>query len=556
MSTSIENGHGRKEEHATVPPPTSTNQERKAPKDPYYGHEDTAKMAARFIISLFNCPIIPPATGPDSPQPSLAHFIAYSLHRTRLPHFVTLVGLILMQRLKARYPSARGSSGHRLFISAFMIASKVVCDDTYSNKSWCIVAQQMFTLKEMNQMEREMCGYLEWNLNASTTEIDAFEAKLKAEHSTMAYNARKAQAKAQQHAQLLAKQHAHQQQQQHAIHMQSSNGQSSNGTCHSGHFEPSGRRVTAGLPSRSHSQKTSWSGLKPTTMSSLSGRSSPQQCMQPSYPSSSYQNGYESHNYYPTANGGPSSGTSRMHIQEIPAFHPGSNGPVMSNSPATSRRGSKASLANAKLSTGSRSNSAWNLAQMGSNGDAQAVFRSGEYARSSSGAGLSSRSSIKGRRMGTDDEVDAYEDDESEVDRYRRRGTFGTAISPGQAMRALSTTWPRTAMEPRCNPSSTVDHLQSDSRPDSRSFPSSDESATIASSPSTMTSHLHNSPHPSLTNDSSNQSSPDSQLCQTPSPLPTSQDENGGKITLDTGLKQKVLPIQIQQPTRSSPGWW
>jgi hypothetical protein len=77
---------------------------------------------------------------------------------------VTLSGLLLLQRLKARYPSARGSSGHRLFISAFMIASKIVCDDTYSNQSWCIVAQKMFELKEMNQMEREMCGYLEWNL--------------------------------------------------------------------------------------------------------------------------------------------------------------------------------------------------------------------------------------------------------------------------------------------------------------------------------------------------------------------------------------------------------
>ena len=49
-----------------------------------------------------------------------------------------------------------------------MIASKVMCDDTYSNKSWSIVAQGMFTLCEINQMEREMCGYLEWELNVDT----------------------------------------------------------------------------------------------------------------------------------------------------------------------------------------------------------------------------------------------------------------------------------------------------------------------------------------------------------------------------------------------------
>ncbi|WVO16292.1 hypothetical protein L204_103967 [Cryptococcus depauperatus] len=105
--------------------------------DPYYGHEETAVMAARF-------------------------------------------------RLKRRYPAARGSSGHRLFISAFMIASKVICDDTYSNQSWGIVAQKMFALKEVNQMEREMCGYLEWNLNFTEREMLAFEAALRAEHGPRA----------------------------------------------------------------------------------------------------------------------------------------------------------------------------------------------------------------------------------------------------------------------------------------------------------------------------------------------------------------------------------
>ena len=62
-----------------------------------------------------------------------------SEHRTRLHSSVTFAALYLLQRLKARFPAARGSSGHRLFISAFMIASKVICDDTYSNKSWSIL---------------------------------------------------------------------------------------------------------------------------------------------------------------------------------------------------------------------------------------------------------------------------------------------------------------------------------------------------------------------------------------------------------------------------------
>jgi hypothetical protein len=75
----------------------------------------------------------------------LPHFVAYALHRAKLHSSVTVAALVLLQQLKARFPNARGSSGHRLFVSAFMLASKVICDDTYS-KSWFIVAQGMFQL--------------------------------------------------------------------------------------------------------------------------------------------------------------------------------------------------------------------------------------------------------------------------------------------------------------------------------------------------------------------------------------------------------------------------
>ncbi|KAG1901617.1 uncharacterized protein F5891DRAFT_950362, partial [Suillus fuscotomentosus] len=34
----------------------------------------------------------------------------------------------------------------------FMLASKVICDNTYSNKSWPRVSQGMFQLREINQV--------------------------------------------------------------------------------------------------------------------------------------------------------------------------------------------------------------------------------------------------------------------------------------------------------------------------------------------------------------------------------------------------------------------
>ena len=58
-----------------------------------------------------------------------------------------LGALLYLHRLKTRFPTATVSSSHRLFIAAFMIASKVICDDTDSNRSWSVVAQKMFGLK-------------------------------------------------------------------------------------------------------------------------------------------------------------------------------------------------------------------------------------------------------------------------------------------------------------------------------------------------------------------------------------------------------------------------
>ncbi|KAJ7502950.1 hypothetical protein B0H11DRAFT_1987142 [Mycena galericulata] len=128
----------------SVPPP----QPQPTKTDPFYGYEYIAQLSARRSSHIL--------------LPTL-------LHRTKLHNAVTYAALVLLQRLKAR---------HRLFISAFMIASKVICDDTYSNKSWSIVAQGMFTLREINQMEREMCNYLDWELTVDNPILSNFETMI------------------------------------------------------------------------------------------------------------------------------------------------------------------------------------------------------------------------------------------------------------------------------------------------------------------------------------------------------------------------------------------
>lgn len=140
-------------------------------------------MCTRFVIHLFDCPDIPPTscTGPVLPPPTLEYFIAYALYRTRLPNVVTFSALYLLLRLKMRYPDAHAPSEHRLFLTSFMISSKFLCDDTYTDQAWLVVGQGMFELQGLNAMERDMCQKLDWKLNIYPEVLRGFERDFRAD---------------------------------------------------------------------------------------------------------------------------------------------------------------------------------------------------------------------------------------------------------------------------------------------------------------------------------------------------------------------------------------
>ncbi|GAA5858737.1 hypothetical protein JCM8547_004965 [Rhodosporidiobolus lusitaniae] len=150
--------------------------------DKYYGFADSALLCEHVISALFA--ISPqqqqqqqlPASPKDASVPNLGEFIAYALYRTRLPVSITHQALLLLTRLKQRYPSARGTSTspHRLFLSSLMLSSKISMDDTYSNKSWQVVGQGLFELREVNQMERELFAFLGWNVVVRDEELEAW----------------------------------------------------------------------------------------------------------------------------------------------------------------------------------------------------------------------------------------------------------------------------------------------------------------------------------------------------------------------------------------------
>ena len=59
-----------------------------------------------------------------------------------------------------------------LISTLFMLTSEIIYDSRCSNKSWCIVGQGMFALREINHMERERRSYLEWQLNVLNIDRD------------------------------------------------------------------------------------------------------------------------------------------------------------------------------------------------------------------------------------------------------------------------------------------------------------------------------------------------------------------------------------------------
>ena len=141
--------------------------------DPYYGHENTALLCARFVTHLFA------HNGwrstPSCSNSKLQCFIAHVLYRTKLHSSVTFAALVLLQHLKAHFPTARGSSCQRLFLTSFMITSKVISDNKHSNKTWSIIGQGVFELWDINNMELEMCQYLDWELNFEPRFLKEFE---------------------------------------------------------------------------------------------------------------------------------------------------------------------------------------------------------------------------------------------------------------------------------------------------------------------------------------------------------------------------------------------
>ncbi|KAJ7730795.1 hypothetical protein B0H16DRAFT_1733644 [Mycena metata] len=144
--------------------------------DRYFGKKWIAHLSANFITHLFASNKFPSRNIHRNTY--LPIYIAYAIRCSSAGDEAVYAALILLHRLKGRYPEPRKSSGHKLFIAAFMVASKFLYDESYKNSTWMKIAQNLYDLPELNELERGLCLHLEWDIAVDTSTITTFRSLL------------------------------------------------------------------------------------------------------------------------------------------------------------------------------------------------------------------------------------------------------------------------------------------------------------------------------------------------------------------------------------------
>ncbi|KAI8896609.1 hypothetical protein BC833DRAFT_596905 [Globomyces pollinis-pini] len=150
-----------------TPPPKQTSPKSTNDVIPTYLRNrkpDLIAYSNKFIERVFKCDSSPSSSfkNPIALQP----FLTNIMNRTRINTLTLITAFYYLDRLKQRHPNCKGSpgAGHRLFLAAILIASKYLYDDTFDNCAWATVSSGLFELQQVNHMEREMLGFLDYTL--------------------------------------------------------------------------------------------------------------------------------------------------------------------------------------------------------------------------------------------------------------------------------------------------------------------------------------------------------------------------------------------------------
>lgn len=134
-------------------------------------------------------PLTPPTTPPqytasaasNEPHiPSLELFISTLVERSHVQVPTLMTSLVYLARLQLRLPPvAKGMkcTAHRIFLASLILAAKNLNDSSPKNKHWARYTAVHgydgfgFSLTEVNLMEKQLLGLLDWDMNVSEDDL-------------------------------------------------------------------------------------------------------------------------------------------------------------------------------------------------------------------------------------------------------------------------------------------------------------------------------------------------------------------------------------------------
>ncbi|SCU98175.1 LAMI_0F13388g1_1 [Lachancea mirantina] len=109
--------------------------------------------------------------------PSLMTFIARLVRHTHVYTSTLLTAACYLAKLKKILPrDAHGlpSTAHRIFLACVILSAKCHNDSSPQNKHWAAYTEGLFTVEDVNLMERQLLQLLSWNTRV--TEQDLYDA--------------------------------------------------------------------------------------------------------------------------------------------------------------------------------------------------------------------------------------------------------------------------------------------------------------------------------------------------------------------------------------------